>query len=120
MRTQAPPNTYSLHAAGITAQVIHGEIAENPLESLAAVSQDVFMPVLTAPANQQGWPDVVAKEVSENLHKFVSQGACPVMPALQHGASSHVPNGPNSAFCVCQVCLLSCIILHFLPSLATT
>ncbi|PNW78281.1 hypothetical protein CHLRE_09g403800v5 [Chlamydomonas reinhardtii] len=52
--------------------VIHGEISENPLETLAAISQDVFMPVLTAPANQQGWPDVVAKEVTENLHKFVS------------------------------------------------
>lgn len=30
------------------------------------------MPLLTTPANQQGWPDVVAKEVTENLHKFVS------------------------------------------------
>lgn len=55
-------------------QVIHGEISENPLETLAAVSQDVFMPVLTTPANQQGWPDVVAKEVTENLHKFVANG----------------------------------------------
>jgi hypothetical protein len=34
------------------------------------------MPVLTAPANQRGWPDVVAKEVTENLHKFVSNGGC--------------------------------------------
>ncbi|KAF5834390.1 hypothetical protein DUNSADRAFT_8976 [Dunaliella salina] len=51
---------------------IYGEVGENPLETLAAVSQDVFMPMLTSPANQQGWPDVVAKEVTENLHKFVS------------------------------------------------
>lgn len=55
-------------------QVIHGEIGENPLETLAAISQDVFVPMLTAPVNQQGWPDVVAKEVTENLHKFVSNG----------------------------------------------
>ncbi|KAL6747291.1 flagellar outer dynein arm heavy chain beta [Haematococcus lacustris] len=52
--------------------VVHGEIGESPLETLAVVAQDVFMPILTAPANQQGWPDVVAKEVTENLHKFVS------------------------------------------------
>lgn len=52
--------------------VIHGEIGESALESLALVSQDVFMPLLTSTANQQGWPDVVAKEVTENLHKFVS------------------------------------------------
>lgn len=56
-------------------QVIHGEIGENPLETLQVVAQDVFMPLLTSPANQQGWPDVVAKEVTENLHKFVSNGA---------------------------------------------
>ena len=49
-------------------QVIHGEIGENPLESLAAVAQDVFVPMLTQPANQQGWPDVVAKEVTEVRH----------------------------------------------------
>ncbi|MEW5311809.1 MAG: hypothetical protein WDW38_003494 [Sanguina aurantia] len=52
--------------------VIHGEIGENPLETLAVIAQDVFMPILTSPANQQGWPDVVAKEVTENMHKFVS------------------------------------------------
>ena len=56
---------------------MHGDIGESPLETLAAVSQEVFMPLLTAPANQQGWPDVVAKEVTENLHKFVANGACP-------------------------------------------
>ena len=38
------------------------------------MAQDVFMPLLTAPERQQGWPDVVAKEVNENMHKFVSNG----------------------------------------------
>lgn len=57
-------------------QVIHGEIGENALESLAQVAQDIFVPMLTSPVNQQGWPDMVAKEVTENLHKFVSNGAC--------------------------------------------
>lgn len=61
-------------ASPLLFQVIHGEIGENPLETLAVVASDVFMPMLTAPANQQGWPDVVAKEVTENLHKFVNNG----------------------------------------------
>lgn len=39
------------------------------------MAQDVFMPLLTSPAQQVGWPDVVAKEVNENMHKFVSNGA---------------------------------------------
>lgn len=64
-----------LEPENISRVVIQGEIGENPLESLAAVAQDVFMPLLTSPAHQQGWPDVVAKEVNENMHKFVSNGA---------------------------------------------
>eukprot|EP00955_Chlamydomonas_euryale_P098697 365162-Chlamydomonas_euryale.AAC.21 len=56
-------------------QVLHGELGDNPLETLAVVAQDVFMPLLTSPANQEGWPDVVAKEVTDNMHKFVSNGA---------------------------------------------
>eukprot|EP00201_Polytomella_parva_P017476 CAMPEP_0175071536 /NCGR_PEP_ID=MMETSP0052_2-20121109/19298_1 /TAXON_ID=51329 ORGANISM="Polytomella parva, Strain SAG 63-3" /NCGR_SAMPLE_ID=MMETSP0052_2 /ASSEMBLY_ACC=CAM_ASM_000194 /LENGTH=4543 /DNA_ID=CAMNT_0016338719 /DNA_START=12 /DNA_END=13643 /DNA_ORIENTATION=- len=56
----------------IKSAVIIGEIGENPLESLAAISQEVFVPLLTSPSGQQGWPDVIAKEVTENLHNFVS------------------------------------------------
>ena len=66
--------------------MIQGEIGENPLESLAAVAQDVFMPLLTSPAHQQGWPDVVAKEVNENMHKFVSNGAQNLLSWV-HGVS---------------------------------
>lgn len=73
-------------------QVIHGEIGENPLETLAIVAQDVFMPILTSPANQQGWPDVVAKEVTENMHKFVSNGACvPKKGVMQSTHPVYVP-----------------------------
>ncbi len=30
------------------------------------------MPVVCNPRNQEGWPDVVSREVMENLHKFVA------------------------------------------------
>lgn len=78
MRTRACPAAHVLTPPWPcpTPQVIYGEIGESALESLALVAQDVFVPMLTSPANQQGWPDVVAKEVTENLHKFVSNGGC--------------------------------------------
>ncbi|KAF6247881.1 dynein heavy chain, N-terminal region 1-domain-containing protein, partial [Scenedesmus sp. NREL 46B-D3] len=53
-------------------QVAHGELTEAPLETLSAVAQHVFLPLLTTSSNQEGWPDVVAKEVSDNLHRFVA------------------------------------------------
>lgn len=55
-------------------QVLHGELTEAPLETLSAVAQSVFLPLLSSAHNQEGWPDVVAREVTENLHKFVANG----------------------------------------------
>lgn len=55
-------------------QVIHGEFTEAVLDTLLPVAQQVFLPLLTASSNQDGWPEVVAREVSENLHKFVDAG----------------------------------------------
>ena len=37
-----------------------------------AVSQEVFLQILSNPLNQHGWPEVVTKEVTENLHKFIA------------------------------------------------
>lgn len=52
----------------------YGELSEAPLEHLSQVAQEVFLPVLANPSNQQGWPDVVAKEITDNLHKFIASG----------------------------------------------
>ncbi len=30
--------------------------------------------MLSNPMNRNGWPDVVSKEVTENLHKFIANG----------------------------------------------
>ena len=53
-------------------QVTHGELNEVPLETLSAVAQNVFLPMLSSTGNQEGWPDVVAREVTDNLHRFVA------------------------------------------------
>jgi hypothetical protein len=57
--------------------VTHGELSEMPLETLSAITQGVFLPLLTHHGNQQGWPEIVAKEVTENLHRFVANGGWP-------------------------------------------
>ncbi|GBF97683.1 flagellar outer dynein arm heavy chain beta [Raphidocelis subcapitata] len=53
-------------------EVLHGELTDAPLETLAAVAQSVFLPLLSSAQNQEGWPDVVAREVTENVHNFVA------------------------------------------------
>lgn len=52
----------------------HGELTEAPLETLSALAQSVFLPLLTARINQEGWPDVVAQEVSDSMHRLVATG----------------------------------------------
>jgi dynein heavy chain, axonemal len=64
----------ALTAENITDSVTHGEVGEAPLETLSAMSQEVLLPLLANPANQAGWPDVVAKDVTDTLHKFISEG----------------------------------------------
>lgn len=54
--------------------MVYGEFTEAVLETLLPVAQQVFLPLLTASGNQEGWPAVVAKEVSENLYNFVANG----------------------------------------------
>lgn len=53
-------------------QVIYGDSTETPLESLSSITKHVFMPLLSCPGNQDGWPDFLTKEVSESLHKFTA------------------------------------------------
>ena len=42
------------------------------MEHLSTVAQEVFLPVITNPRNQHGWPEVITKEVMENMHKFIA------------------------------------------------
>ena len=62
----------ALTAESVDAEVLHGDFGESPLEHLSAVSQEVFVPLMCNPANQEGWPEVISKEVTENMHKFVA------------------------------------------------
>jgi len=54
-------------------QVICGDFSAMPLEQLLVVAQEVYLPLIANPANQEGWPDVISKDVIENYHKFLAQ-----------------------------------------------
>jgi hypothetical protein len=56
----------------IQEQVLYGDSSETPLESLSSITKHVFLPLLTCPDNQVGWPDFLTKELSESLHKFTA------------------------------------------------
>jgi dynein heavy chain len=62
----------ALTPENIAEKVTYGDTGDAPLETLSAVAQNVFLPLLTSPNNQVGWPDVLSKEVSDSLHKFTA------------------------------------------------
>jgi dynein heavy chain len=52
--------------------LLFGDIQPKPLEGLLQTCADVYLPLISNPANQKGWPDVVANEVTELFHRTVS------------------------------------------------
>ena len=62
----------ALTVENIGSEVLFGDFGESPLEHLSLVSQEVFVPLMCNPANQEGWPEVISREVTENMHKFVA------------------------------------------------
>ena len=49
------------------------EISKSALETMSLTCQEVFLPVLANPINQQGWSDLVSKDLIENkFHNFLS------------------------------------------------
>jgi dynein heavy chain len=56
-------------------KIVHGDLCESALEQLSLLAQEVFLPMLCNPHNQAGWPEMVTREVMDNLYKF-SASAC--------------------------------------------
>jgi len=44
----------------------------HPLEQLLLVAQEIYFPLMSNPKNQEGWPEVITKEVTDNLHRFLA------------------------------------------------
>lgn len=57
----------------IKEQVTFMELYKNVLEIMFLVCQEAYLPILSNPQNQQGWSDLVSKDLIENkFHQFLS------------------------------------------------
>lgn len=53
-------------------QVTTLDLSETPLEQLKILVEKIYLPILSNPANQKGLPKLVANEVTQHLHKHIS------------------------------------------------
>ena len=59
--------------ADLGSKIAVTEMTSDAIRQLMTMSREVYFPLLTNPGNQGGWPDVIAKELTENLHRFLAQ-----------------------------------------------
>lgn len=47
-----------------------GDVSPNPLEDLDVLLNHVYLPLLKNPKNQEGWPEVIKKEVDHHVQEL--------------------------------------------------
>ncbi|XP_076235061.1 dynein beta chain, ciliary [Calliopsis andreniformis] len=52
--------------------LIPGDMAPNPVEELAILVEDAYVPILSNPKNHVGWPEVVRKDVKKQVYNLRS------------------------------------------------
>ncbi|XP_054276549.1 dynein beta chain, ciliary [Macrosteles quadrilineatus] len=52
--------------------LILGDLATKPIEQLAVLVDEIFVPLLSNPSNHKNWPPVVAQDVSQHVHSLKS------------------------------------------------
>ncbi|XP_017887523.2 dynein beta chain, ciliary-like [Ceratina calcarata] len=52
--------------------LIPGDMAPNPIEELAVLVEDAYVPILSNPKNHVGWPEVVRKDVKKQVYDLRS------------------------------------------------
>eukprot|EP00976_Prorocentrum_cordatum_P108790 1194909-Prorocentrum_minimum.AAC.10 len=65
-------NAVAISNDNLDSEIMIGDFSDLPLENLNVISQEVFLPLMCNPANQEGWPEVISKEVTDNFHKFIA------------------------------------------------
>ncbi len=61
-----------LTLASLKTNVLQNDLSGMPLEHLEKVIQEVYLPLLANPANQEGWGEVASKEILDKLHGFLA------------------------------------------------
>ena len=62
----------SLTKENINDEVTVSELTSEPLSQLEMLLSEIYVPLLTNPANQEGWGEVTSKQVADGLHKFLA------------------------------------------------
>ncbi|XP_076749597.1 dynein beta chain, ciliary-like [Xylocopa sonorina] len=52
--------------------LIPGDMAPNPIEELAVLVEDAYVPILSNPKNHVGWPEIVRKDVKKQVYNLRS------------------------------------------------
>lgn len=50
--------------------LIFGDMAARPVEELAVLTEEIFLPLLSNDQNHHGWPKVVAEDVVAHVQAF--------------------------------------------------
>ena len=53
-------------------QLVFSEVSKDPLTHLKTLLEDVYVPVLANPKNQEGWGEVVSKEVMDKVYGLLA------------------------------------------------
>jgi dynein heavy chain len=48
-------------------QIIFGDTSNRPMNDLSVMLDEIFYPMLNNPVNQEGWPDVIKKDVETQV-----------------------------------------------------
>ncbi|KAL1403957.1 hypothetical protein pipiens_005505 [Culex pipiens pipiens] len=48
-------------------QIMYGDLSAGPIDDLAVIVDEVFYPIISNPRNQDGWPDVIKKDVDSHF-----------------------------------------------------
>ena len=68
--------------------------AVHPLQQLLVVAQEVYFPLICNSKNQEGWPEVIQREVTDNLHRFLANSYITVG---QNAGDTILPLPPKDA-----------------------
>ncbi|CAH1960837.1 unnamed protein product [Acanthoscelides obtectus] len=78
-----------------------GDMAGKPVDELAVLMEGVFVPIISNPKNQRGWPKVVTEDVVSHVRNFkntVEQ----IRGAMKSQTILPMPQGIQDVFQACQ------------------
>lgn len=63
--------------------IICGDMSQRPMNDISILLDEVYYPILNNPANHEGWPDVIKKDVDLHIQDLRNTIAEVRKPSLQ-------------------------------------